>query len=508
MLMHKRIMFDDQIASQLCKKNSQSKFWSYVKNKNRKGNDKVSSIITDQNNMTINTSEVANVFNAFFHSCFIDPSNCTPVNHDIFGRWHSVLNYPAMISQDEILIAIKNTKVTRSASIDGIPSDVYFYCADVLVTLLFHLFNLILSATVIPQDWKISRIVPILKKSRASSITEFRPISILSPISKIFEKVIYQRLMTFINDKNLICNQQFGFHNKLSTCDNLLSVTNYLMNELNNNNMVDIIYFDYHKAFDSVNHTKLIHKLYTLGFNECYINLIQNYLSNRWQATSWKGNLSTLLPCISGILQGSLLGPLLFILFINDIPGLLTCRCALYADDIKLFLKISKNHHIEDRKLLQVNVNTLLNWSQMWDLPINYNKCFHVTYCKKAAYNSHQFPAANFKLDNCVIQTVNEITDLGVIYDKHINFKSHIDHIISRANHSLFTIMHAFKFSSSSIHLHLYKSFVLPQLEYCSPVWNPNIKRYSAMIERVQRHALRYITNSWSKRLLGYADCL
>ena len=240
------------------------------------------------------------------------------------------------------------------------------------------LFEKPLSEGYLPNIWKTSFITPVYKSDNRSNVKNYRPISIMSIIPKLFEKIITKKL-TYIC-KNIIIEEQHGFREKRSTETNLLIIQNYLIDKIESNSQVDVIYTDFAKAFDTVSHIILLQKLKCLGIHGIFLEWIKNYLTNRKQKVRYKSFISIDINVSSGVPQGSHLGPLLFLLFINDIIfQLLNCKFLLFADDLKIYLEIKS---IEDCIIFQECLDLLLEWSNANKLYFNPKKCKVMRYTK------------------------------------------------------------------------------------------------------------------------------
>ena len=364
--------YDDKITNFVCDNAKCSSFWKYVKNKFKSHPSNYYDSIMDMDGKYIDSNMLACTLNQKFFNNFLTKlvTNCIYNNSDQFAsnittglHWNATSFAP--FEHDEVLLMISKLKYGKSCGVDKIPGAIFYFCSDILIDHLVKLFNLILLSSEIPKALKIAKIIPILKKSFPTTIEDFRPISILPSISKIFESLIYQHLMVKINLDNILMNFQFGFWKKVSTVNNLIIASNFIQKCFDNNCGVDAIYFDFHKAFDRVNHNQLLTKMFNYGFDKSYLTVISNYLSGRFQVTYCNKQYSDYLPCPSGVLQGSIISPVLFNLFINDLTSDLENKCILYADDIKLYACIPNdtNTYLMHQKSLQNDIDHIFEWS-------------------------------------------------------------------------------------------------------------------------------------------------
>ena len=346
------------------------------------------------------------------------------------------------------------------------------------------MFNKSLETCSFPVEWKKAIVCPIPKNSNKHVIQNHRPISILSAFAKIFEQIIYHYTLNYV--RPLISNCQHGFLQKRSTSTNLTIMTDFLASNLDDGGQVDVIYTDFAKAFDTVDHTLLLHKLKTLDFSATTVELFGSYLSNRNQAVKYKESISGKYTMTSGVPQGSNLGPLLFLLMINDLPiTILSANKLLFADDLKIYARIDS---ILDCEKLQHDLNAIADWCNKNRLDINVDKCKSMTYTRK--HNPIQY---TYKIGDTNLDKVTQIKDLGVVFDQKLTFNGHIDKISHEAYRNLgFVCRLAKDFKMRSTLISLYYAYVRSKMEYASAVWNPlHSSQNISKLERIQSKFLR-----------------
>jgi len=276
----------------------------------------------------------------------------------------------------------------------------------------------------VPECWKLATVVPIFKKGASSKVSNYRPISLTCACCKIFESVVKTHLLTFIHDNQLITKSQHGFLKGRSTCTNLLETLNDCSQYMNDANDTLIVYIDFAKAFDSVSVPKLIFKLKHFGITGSLLSCINSLLRDRSQRVRVGSALSTVRSIKSGVAQGSVLGPILFVLFLNDMESCLP-KCAtskFFADDMKSYMPIVSPSSIDDFSSL---LSAIERWALTWQLPLSTDKC-----CWMLLSNRLSSQNLNFHLSGVHLLEKNEVQDLGVLFKANLNFSDHISAII------------------------------------------------------------------------------
>jgi hypothetical protein len=308
-------------------------FWSFVNHKRKSST--IPSVMQLDEVEYSTPHTIANAFLSYFEKNFSSPSMTdfqfnNPCNNNY-------IHLPS-ISTDDILRHLLKLKPSSASGDDALPGFILKDCAQILVTPLHFLYNLILTTSVYPCLWKVGKICPIFKSGKKNIISNYRPVTILPHISKVFESIIYSYIYT--NVQNVISEHQHGFFRGRSTSTNLSCISHFISAALDKNTQVDVIYTDFSKAFDRIDHNILLNKLRHFGFSDSLLNLFESYLSDRFCYGNVLGFYSARLVVNSGVPQGSNLGPLLFLLFINDIVEIFSLNELLFADDVKLYSTI------------------------------------------------------------------------------------------------------------------------------------------------------------------------
>lgn len=363
------------------------------------------------------------------------------------------------------------------------------------------IFNNSLRTRIFPNKWKISLITPLHKNADKSNIINYRPISIISAASKIFEKIMFIFIQGMVHD--LLCPQQHGFILKKSTISNLAEYVNFLSSNIANGGQIDSIYTDFAKAFDKVDHKILLKKLDQFPLNNCTKAWIYSYITNRSQIVCVNGAKSRVIKPTSSVPQGSILAPLLFSMFINDLVRDLNCNVLLFADDCKIYQQIKS---FDDCLALQRDVLQLAKWCDENRLHLNVNKCSVVSFTRR---KDRTFQHFQYRINNAVLPRAKTVKDLGILFDDKLSFNIHVRSIITRASKLLGFICRSLKsFENMHTHIVLYNTYVRNILEYGSAIWNPYYHIYTNIIENVQRKFTRILCYKFKITYNDYEDRL
>lgn len=463
--------------------NDPKQFWQFIQNK--KNTTRIPGT-TYGDNVTYSTPQhIVNGFGQYFNSVY------QPFHHsdNLHNRDNPCCNnLPCInllsVSENDILSAIKELKNKPTAGFDQVPSYVIKDCSNVLAFPLSIILNASLKSSVYPQIWKSARVCPIFKSGDPSNVTNYRPIAILSNFSKVFEIILYRHI--YKNVKHIISPSQHGFMEGRSTITNLSCFSQYISEHLDKQGQVDVVYTDLSKAFDRIDHNILLKKLHNIGVSDSNLVLIRSYLQDRPHYVMYNGYKSDQYTPTSGVPQGSNLGPLFFLIFINDLSYQLKCQVLMFADDVKIFSSITTQH---DACELQADLTMLFNWCRGNKLTLNVSKCKIVTYTRKTR------PIAfDYTLDSELLSRSNLTKDLGVIFDAEFSFVNHIHEIVSSALKMLGFIVRSCKeFLNITPIMVLYFAFVRSKLEYATIIWYPIYQCHVMSIESVQRKFLKFM---------------
>lgn len=365
------------------------------------------------------------------------------------------------------------------------PAQFLIRCAETIAVPITILFRRSLAEGAVPDIWKRAYITPVHKKGPKTEITNYRPVSKLCIVSKVFERLIYNQIYPSI--KQSFSSYQHGFLKGRSTTSNLILLNDFLTEAMDDGQQVDVVYTDYSKAFDRINHNLLLSKLSDMGISGDLLRWFSSYIDNRTQAVVASNYISSWVTIPSGVPQGSLLGPLLFVVFVNDIEHCLkTSRLLCFADDMKIYTRVSSR---TDAEALQSDLIRLEEYCAQNYLDLNPSKCIVVTYSRKRKVTHF-----DYRLAGQVLQRESEVRDLGVFHDSKLIYDTHISTIVSKAHKALGFIKRCSKdFNRIKTIKILYCTLVRSNLEYATQIWNPRYNTYIASIENIQRKFIRYL---------------
>lgn len=453
-------------------------FWEYIKCK--RNNSNIAFRFSYEDQYFEKDVDIANAYAKYFESVYSDSQ---PLAHNTeLKDYHLSILSIDNITENEIHNAIQALKPKSSVGVDGLPSYFFKAYADIMKVPLKIIFSIALKNNTFPNLFKIGRITPIHKSGNTSLIANYRPITVLPTPSKILERVIYNRIYPHVSP--VILEEQHGFVNKKSTVTNLCVFSDYIAKDINNSSQTDTVYTDIAKAFDRVNHRVLIQGLQSFSFHKNLLSFLDSYLVNRPQFVKFNNVESYRFIASSGVPQGSILGPLLFVMFVNDISDYIKhAKFLLYADDLKLYLTIKT---IGDTYLLQRDLHAISNFCKDKDLAFNESKCKVVTYTRKESPFIERYT-----INGIQIERLNEIKDLGVTFTSTFSFNRHIIKLTADCYRQLGFILRATHDFTCGTCMLLFNSYVRSKLEYACIIWNPKTFVHSEMLEKVQKRFLR-----------------
>jgi Reverse transcriptase (RNA-dependent DNA polymerase) len=426
--------------------------------------------------------DIVNAFSEHFKLNMLNDSDCS-IKLKPMCEVTPPSNPPVYITNpQQIKSLILKLKEGKSSGGDPLPVNVLKCVAEEISAPLSMLYNKCFRLGQFPARWKRALVTPVHKKGPKSHVKNYRPISILPVFSKLFEGMLYNVL--FSEAGALLPESQHGFMPLRSTVSNLLEYTHRLASNIKNKLQTDSVYIDFCKAFDRVPHTLLLTKLRKLGINPCMVKLINNYLVHRTQVVVLDNVRSCPVNVASGVVQGSKLGPLLFNLYVCDLPSTLSSsHCSMYADDSKIFMPVQS---AVDCESLQDDLDNLFDWCLSWCMELNLDKCQVLSITNKRTPLLHPY-----NIGGHVLERVRGVVDLGVSFTSDLSFNPHLDLACNKASRMLGFMKRSCRNFSADTFRRMYVALVRPLLEYACPVWSPHHVTKIDRVERIQRSFLR-----------------
>ena len=472
--------FERQLVGSL--KECVKPFWRYV-NSRIKTKSGIGDLKRQDGSLASSDLEKANLLSEFFTSVF-KAEDCSEVPR-LARQWEGPFLEAVEVTPPLIERKLKSLKISTSPGPDQNPSRVLQELAAPLCVPICSLFQKSLDSGELPDEWKQGSVVPIFKSGSRQDPSNYRPVSLMSVLSKVLEGFVRDRLMDHLTETGQLHDAQHGFLRGRSCATQLLASLEDWTQLMEKKEPVDIAYLDFRKAFDSVPHQRLLQKLYDLGIRGALLKWIEAFLTGRRQQVVVNGAKSDPTPVRSGIPQGSVLGPTLFVIFVNDLPECAKCHIKLFADDAKLYTGLRQAGAL-DQSQMQADLGALANWSATWSLPFNQQKC-------KVLHLGARNPRLEYSLLGVPIMHVPEEKDLGVVIDEQLKFKKQAATAISKANQILGIIRRSFELLDIQTLPLLFKTLVRPHLEYGNIIWGPFNKEDQRLVERVQRRATRLV---------------
>ena len=489
----KKAYFSKQFS---CSKRDPKTLWKNVEKIIRFKKSKSNSInlINNQGDLIKDPKSIANAFNNYFVNIGSNLSNSLPNDCPTFDPGELINNnidsmFLKPITHIEMSEYIANLDANKSSPSSCSPIKLIKIAAEVLIPVLTYIFNRCLIEGIFPSSFKIAEVIPIFKSGSKLSISNHRPISLLSPFSKLLEKCIFNRLNDFFNSYNLLYKFQFGFRNNSSTENAVLQIYNELLSKINKKEISCSIFIDLKKAFDTVNHSILIKKLNKYGVRGICSKLFESYLSERKQYTLVNGYKSNCSNINCGVPQGSTLGPLLFLIYINDFYLASNFTLNLFADDAYLTMSDYSP------QVLQTKVNKELEKINTWltsnKLTVNLNKTTYLIITNKKY--SFKF---EIKMGNKIINQNTEANYLGTIIDQKLNWKPHINFIKNKLASGCWALYKLKNLLNTDALKIVYFGLIYQRLQYCLSCWGGVAPTNLQKLIVLQKRAVRLINKA------------
>ena len=418
----------------------------------------------------------------------IPTQNTMPIDYTKNKAIYSM--YLAPVSETEIKKLISSLK-SNTPGYDMIGSAVLKWCVDSISEPLSYVRNISLQEGLFPDELKIANVIPLYKCDDPKLFNNCRPVSVLPSVSKVFEGIMYNRLVAYLNEYKILFSYQFGFRKQHSTYMALMTLMDKLTKCLDNDEYVIGVFLDFSKAFDTLDHTILLQKLSVYGIRGNALSWFESYLKDRRQFVTYNGVWSETKILQCGVPQSSILGPLLFLIYINDLANVCTSSFPiLFADDTNLF------NHGKDMFSLQATLNQELanisQWLKVNKLSLNIKKTMYMVFTRKKTQSAD----IKIEIDNEIISETKSSKFLGVHIDNKLNWKMHVDYVSGKIARGIGILVKDRKVFSNECMINLYYAFIYPYLIYCNHIWGNTYKTTLSKLQLLQNKAIRIITGS------------
>ena len=469
--------YENKLVEQI--KGEPKRFYNYTRHFSRSSSS--IDILEHEGGKITDDSKKADIMNDFFCSVLTDE---TPMDSSHTTR-PSDSSRPKVILRDidfsvsDVRLKLSKLKANKASGPDGLNVNVMRVCLDLDLP-LYKLFTQSVHTGITPQEWRDANITPLFKKGSRSKANNYRPVSLTSQVVKLLERIFYENIMKTLKLNGTISCHQHGFQDGCSCVSQLLECINDWSFNYDNEIQTDIIYLDFAKAFDTVPHKRLIQKLKNVGIRGRVLAWLTAFLSNRRQRVILRNGSSSWQWVKSGVPQGSILGPLLFLVYVNDMPNMVSSTAKMFADDTKLYRGIRV---FNDCLEVQNDLNNLSAWSERWLLRFNATKCVVLKIRLSLQYM--------YTLNGHFLDQVSTQQDLGITVSKDLKPAVHIANIVKKSNQKIGMFKRCFTSLTREAVLILYKTIVRPTLEYASPAWNPHCKKDVMLLENAQGRCLK-----------------
>ena len=462
-------------------KTSQS-FWKYIKSRKQ---DSVSiGTLKDSGRVADSAKDKAEMFNETFCSVFTkeDLDNIPDKGHSPYQSMPNI-----HVTLNGVIKCVKRLNPKKACGPNKMPILALQETVNEIAPVLQNIFQQSLNESKTPSDWKKANIVPIFKKGDRTKPTNYRPVSLTAVVSKMLEHIVVAQIMDHLDHHQIIHENQHGFRSRRSCESQLLLTTDDIVRSMNQSHQVDMAILDFAKAFDKVSHQRLSRKMAYYGIQGTTLYWVMDFLHGRKQQVVIDGETSSPAEVTSGVPQGTVLGPTLFLIYINDIAENIKSNIRLFADDCVVYRQIDST---QDHVILQEDLNNLFDWSNTWQMKFNVDKCVIMNIGNLKIKAKHEY-----KRNNQILETVKHHPYLGVELTDNMKYNNHINTITSKASRVLGFVKRNLKHCPRTVKERAYQTLVRPKLEYSSPIWNPQQKTQIKQLEQVQRNAARFVLN-------------
>ena len=480
---HMQCDYEERLASQLSY--APKLFHGYIRRK-KKGKPPVGPLKVDGCAIT-DCKEMAEVFVDSFSTVFQPSRPHLPQSHQVFSGFLE----PPNVSYAVVLKILQNLDGSSSPGPDGLHPHLLKSCAQSLAYPLSLIFSRIHREGYVPAEWKVSNVVPIIKKGSRAVPLNYRPISLTSVCCKLWERILTSHLLEYLESNELLSSNQYGFRPGKGTEDQLLVAYNDVTKLVDSGKTVLMAFLDFSKAFDVVCHGLLLEKLRCLGVGEALMRLFESFLVGRSMAVSVYGSVSSSRPVTSGVPQGSVLGPVLFLVYVNYVMRDVRCEWVAFADDFKLWCVNSDSDLVDGAARLQSDLSSIDIVSRSWNMNLNASKSVLMKFGPAEVSRS-------FYIGSNCLEYVNSYKDLGVIIDPSLRFHIHVRTVAAKAGGMVGELLRSTVCRSPNFMITLFVAHIRPIIEYGSCIWNTGYLCDIRLLESIQRR--------WTAEVVGLGD--
>ena len=468
-------------------KNDSKSLWRILKNLGLPSKQAMSSssgnlCLNINGSICFDKETIANSFNTFYTNVASMLVKKLPPSVNRFGKSFVTSFYArlgvvpnsysfSLVTENQILRYLTKLSANKATGLDGIPSRFVKDGAPIIAQPLSHIINLSLIQGVVPDELKSARVIPIFKKNDKTSVGNYRPVSILSIVSKVFERVVYDQVESYFKSNKLFYKFQSGFRRGLSTDTCLIHLTDYIRKQMDKGNLIGMVLLDLQKAFDTVDHSTLLMKLRATGLGEDILRWFRSYLSDRKQLVDVSGTYSSTAQVICGVPQGSILGPLLFLIYVNDMSAVVKNKLLLYADDSGILVSGKSRADIEHA--LEEDLHLVSQWLVDNKLSLHLGKTESILFGSKQRIGPNK--SLVIKCNGTEINSTSSVKYLGATIDQFLSFDAMARSVLQKANARLKFLYRKKEFLTQHTMKLLVMSLIQCHFDYCCTIWYPGL---------------------------------